>query len=323
MNQNPELLHHQLFDSGRLWRDFPPRLGHRNKQLVFNLAYPDESLPAGQISVTHWKGFFAGDNDGTTACHVLPNFYDYEPVVADAIEWHVNFADSDLFGFYSGSLFAQDELQVCEHPVLASVREALASNALAFTVRNGQGIPVLIRGVERRCRFDLTERPDLGLPYGLYGNAFSTATKTALEDLTHILNPPGQSNIIAMAAPRYGEGQYSRNEIEYVLNTAYTGFRGAVLESRKAGAPTSIHTGWWGCGAFGGNRTMMAMLQYVAATRAEVETFVFHSGNNELASEAADALEDARQLVSEITDTDTLLSTIEDLKLEWGISNGT
>lgn len=30
------------------------------------------------------------------------------------IEWHVNFADAQLFGFFEGSLFAQDEMQVRE-----------------------------------------------------------------------------------------------------------------------------------------------------------------------------------------------------------------
>lgn len=34
----------------------------------------------------------------------------------NTIEFHVNFADTHLFGYYGGGLFAQDELQVGEHP---------------------------------------------------------------------------------------------------------------------------------------------------------------------------------------------------------------
>lgn len=46
------------------------------------------------------------------------------------IKWfHVNFADAVLFGFYGGSLLAQDELQVLELPLLACVREHLVGDA--------------------------------------------------------------------------------------------------------------------------------------------------------------------------------------------------
>lgn len=38
---------------------------------------------------------------------------------------YVNFADPNMFVAYAGPLFAQDEIQVMEHPTLASVREYL------------------------------------------------------------------------------------------------------------------------------------------------------------------------------------------------------
>lgn len=61
------------------------------------------------------------------------------PADSARIEWHVNFADYNLFGYYGGNLFAQDEMQVqsrrhallshsmqvMEHPSLGSIREAL------------------------------------------------------------------------------------------------------------------------------------------------------------------------------------------------------
>ncbi len=40
-------------------------------------------------------------------------------------EWWVNFADPHLFVAYGSSLFAQDEIQVAEHPSLGHLREAL------------------------------------------------------------------------------------------------------------------------------------------------------------------------------------------------------
>lgn len=52
--------------------------------------------------------------------------------------WHVNFADPLLFGYAEGSLFAQDELQVVEHPILVSVGKAMADEA-------SHGMPDLCR----------------------------------------------------------------------------------------------------------------------------------------------------------------------------------
>jgi hypothetical protein len=40
-----------------------------------------------------------------------------------------------------------------------------------------------------------------------------------------------------------------------------------------------VHTGFWGCGAFGGNRTLMALLQLVAAQMAGLSRLVFHAAN--------------------------------------------
>jgi hypothetical protein len=45
------------------------------------------------------------------------------------LDWHINFADKHLFGYYGGGLFAQDEMQTAEMPILASVREALVRRA--------------------------------------------------------------------------------------------------------------------------------------------------------------------------------------------------
>lgn len=52
-----------------------------------------------------------------------------------------------------------------------------------------------------------------------------------------------------------------------------------------------IHTGWWGCGAFGGNRRLMAILQFAAAQLAGVDAVVFHRGSDDAADEAGAALE--------------------------------
>ena len=91
---------------------------------------------------------------------------------------------------------------------------------------------------------------------------------------TRALVPPTISNILAMAAPAWGNGDYTEQEIAYVLNAAFTGFSAARRESKRfAGASSRavIHTGFWGCGAFGGNRSLMTILQAMAGDLAGVD----------------------------------------------------
>eukprot|EP00756_Hemistasia_phaeocysticola_P046869 Hpha_TRINITY_DN2070_c0_g2::TRINITY_DN2070_c0_g2_i1::g.82895::m.82895 len=86
--------------------------------------------------------------------------------------WHVNFADADLFGFYAGPLFAQDELMVTEHPCLASLKSCLkARKVKSLTCEAHQGTPGLVRGAERRVNVNAK---------GIYGNAFASASEAKL-----------------------------------------------------------------------------------------------------------------------------------------------
>ena len=108
--------------------------------------------------------------------------------------------------------------------------------------------------------------------------------------------------------------------------TAYSGFRVAVLESatlRVHGVDVVIHTGYWGCGAFGGNRVLMALLQVIAARLAGIDRLVFHTGlaGGEVAFAQALAMFDAL-----VTDQDAevaaLIEVIHAYGFEWGVSDG-
>lgn len=67
------------------------------------------------------------------------------------MEWHVNFADPHLFVAYAGPLFAQDEMQVAEHPVLAALKQALDADGVDSRTDGDAGpTPVLVTGAERR-----------------------------------------------------------------------------------------------------------------------------------------------------------------------------
>jgi hypothetical protein len=214
---------------------------------------------------------------------VRPDLYDYEPVPGfeGGLEWHVNFADPHLFVAYAGSLFAQDEMQVAEHPILGSLKETLEAKGMnTLTVENGHPTPVLVAGAQRRCRVKTDANPEEGRPGGLYGNAFRSASEEAIRRATVPIVPPTVTNLVAIAAPAGGYGKYSGEEVRGILATAFSGFSAARLETERLkgpGSPLVIHTGFWGCGAFGGNRELMAMLQVVAAGLAGADRLVFHA----------------------------------------------
>lgn len=223
---------------------------------------------------------------------------------------------------------AQDEMQVAEHPVLGSLREALmASGREPMTVEAGRPTPVLVMGAERRCRIATDCNVDEGRPAGLYGNAFARADAATVRRATRRIEPPTITNVIAMAAPSGGRGEYAASEIQYVLSTAYTAFRVAGFESghEQAGATrVGVHTGYWGCGAFGGNRVLMAMLQILAGEMAGLDFLVFHTGR----PEARRDLERASALLERLFPAEVPIAIPEAIeriiaqKLTWGVSDG-
>ena len=127
-----------------------------------------------------------------------------------------------------------------------------------------------------------------------------------------------------MAAPACGHGVYTKEEIRYVLNAAITGFSAARRESVRilAGTPSQIviHTGFWGCGAFGGNRTLMTILQALAGDLADVdiEFWAFDRAGLKIA-------EDAYQVYVSLRDTKaSVFQVLDELvrrKYQWGVSD--
>ena len=95
-------------------------------------------------------------------------------------------------------------------------------------MERGRPTPVLVTGVERRVRFATDPNVAEGRPDGLYGEAFSRATEEAVRRATTVIDPPTISNVIAISAPRGGNGHYRVEDIELALATAFTGFRAAV-----------------------------------------------------------------------------------------------
>ncbi len=318
-------LYRVTFDAAALLREHPPRFRHPHKAMLFELAYPGGIPSSGTVDVTRWAGHLpeSAPLPATLAAEVRPNFYDYRPA-DDGMDWHVNFADPRVFGYYGSALFAQDEMQVAEHPALASVREALLAEQLAALTVDGSGAtPILVRGVERRIAVATNADVAAGRPMGLYGNRFGAASADVVRRATRRIDPPTITNLIAIAAPSGGHGKYTAAEVRSIFANAHTAFAAAVHES--AGQSTIVHTGFWGCGAFGGNRRLMIALQALATHSAGVARLVLHTGDEEGSVDARLGLETADDLAAtcgspcNLTD---LVTRVEMLGFYWGVGDG-
>lgn len=299
MSALPEPLERLTFDTATLVREHPPVLRHSNKLVVYTVACPEGSEHAGAIGYTRWPAMTLPGRiaPGAVVGHVKARhaIYQYERPedMPDSVEWYVNFADPLLFYAYGSGLFAQDEMQTAEHPALGSLVEALHVGSHRAVSEDDSGpTPVLVTGVERRCVVAIDADEAEGRPRGLYGNEFSAAPQDVVKRATTRIDPPTITNIIALAAPSYGVGPYTRETIERILVTAYTGFAAAVGESARIepGKPVVIDTGYWGCGVFGGNRVLMSLLQMLAAGMAGVDRLVFHTIGPEGATPFEEAL---------------------------------
>ena len=283
-----EPLFEKTFVPADLIKAYPPRFQDLNKQVAFEVACPPDCSPSGSITFARYRSSsipFSISTSFDTVLELREDIFGYEPRSggSDTLEWYLNFANTDLFCAYGGRAFAQDELQVMEHPALCALREALVatSRGQLFTVERGEPTPIVIMGIERRCEISTAPDNGAGRPKGLYGRLFSAASSEVVRRATRAIVPPTVSNILAIEAPANGEGQYTLAQLNLILSTAYSGFRAAQIESSRhvAGKKKAvvIHTGFWGCGVYGNDKVLMALLQLLAARLANLHGLVFHS----------------------------------------------
>ena len=134
-------LYRYTFELEELATTYPPKFTNPNKQAFYNKVVNGEPT-AGKVEVTRWA---ATDLPPRRSSHrprltVRPGYFTYDsPDTGTTRHWHINFANYDLFSFYAGSLLAQDEMQVLEHPDLASVRIALIAKGASTLVTDAGG----------------------------------------------------------------------------------------------------------------------------------------------------------------------------------------
>jgi len=348
---NPEqieqfLLARKSFSSQELSK-YPIFLSTK-KKLVYDIACPEGSTHSGNLVFSRWAAIPLYNKfppDGyQTEFEMKEDMFEYTQTIPQAdvhvVEWYVNFADPSLFVAYSGALFAQDEMQVAEHPILGHLKEALIkackedpeSKARPRTTENDCPTPILIRGIERRCKVATDANAKEGRPHGLYGNAFSSSPVDAIRRATTPIDPPTITNLICMAALGGGQGAYDQSQIVHLFATAYTSFVAAKIESHLAansedmkGTKKSkciIHTGNWGTGAFGGDKVLMALIQIAAARLAKVDKLVYHTFNKDGSAKYNKGLNRYKAEIEVSSTTNAVIEKLTAMHFVWGFSDG-
>ncbi|CAF0922063.1 unnamed protein product [Rotaria sp. Silwood1] len=337
-------------NSKDLYENYPPNFENKNKLFIFDLLNNKHTyLPSPNKSIlfTRWKPFIPiieSNNRSSTVIKFQADVFNYKSDSnSQTIEWYLNFANSDLFAYYGGPLLAQDELQVLECVELAALRQyfiqainTVGSRTVNSDAHNNRSVPtpILISNTERVIELDTKD---------IYGNSFAHANKEQLQHAFKLVEPPQVVNLIAIEAPSYGEGCYTYDQINYILTNCYTGFKAAQILAHKThemntyaskshdrrpsrSEPnifrTVIHTGWWGCGAYGNNRQMMLITQMLAAHWAHADEIIFHTQNNEHEND----ITKARAVFEQLKNGQQVREIIEEiikLNLEWEKSNNT
>lgn len=256
-----------------------------------------------------------------------PAFFNYEKDqdTAERKVWWMNYADPKLFGFYANEFFAQDEIQVLEHPVLASVREYLIvpgekGMAPKTMIERGDDLiatPFLIENVPLWMNVNSYPKLSDGMLERIYGASFSTASQEAIDAGCKIYEGNVKDNIMAIAAPSFGKGEYSYEDIELILKTLICAFSQAkaLVPEKKC----AVHGGNWGCGAFGGNLELMYFAQMYAASVCGIDEIVFHSVDDD---DAFDNAEYKYEQLDEEMSLDGVVNYLTAQEYEWGRSDG-
>ncbi|GEM_PF-1065460 len=248
--------------------------------------------------------------------------------------WYLNFADPNVFAFWNSTLFAQDEIQTLEHPLLCALRDYMEQHAgedddtfypctMTEYHRHAPSpvpTPILVENVPQWISVNTRPRLADGTMANIYGNHFKNAHQEAVDAGLKVVEDNIKTNILAIAAFGYSSGEYSKADIEYTLKAALAGFAQAAKIALNEQKDAAIHTGNWGCGAFGGNKEFMYIVQLIAASAVGISEIVFHGIDPEILKRAENKL----KMFLELNDF-TFGNTVNFLlrqKYFWGMSDG-
>ena len=308
-----------------LIRDYLPTYGPRRKQRAFEAALKTHKTDTGEITISHVMS-----NQAEMASAVLEKkpftlaldkgFYDYTKAREGEDTWFVNFADPTLFVAYDSDLFAQDEIQTLEMPLLAAcclyLDERQADHITRTVTDFGEPTPYLFKDVP--YWLSVNTRPVLkdGTIANIYGDEFFFASEEELAAGIKVFEGNVRGNVLAIAAPRGRTRQpYSVAEQSQILKTLLCSYS-AVRE--QASGKAVIHAGNWGCGAFGGNKELMYLAQIYAASVCGIDELVLHAVDEKVLDSAKRLYENVDKKMG-FAD---VVAFLRSRKYEWGEGDG-
>ena len=269
---------------------------------------------------------------------IHPGFFAYDASTEEIMHWTANFADHRIFGYAYGSLFAQDEQQVAEHPALYDFRDCFNGTTLMELDKNKYQATFLQNVSRLGCIdtytalpvgnffYQLFFRKFLNLaPKSLYGNYFSQASEAEIKSKLTLIDPPVLSHLFAIVAPGHGGSWYKKEQIQQLFFRFLTACHGIkkISDNKKV----VIHTGNWGIGAFGNNPKLVYLITLAVAHFAGIDELRLYPLNHQK------SVEEAHQLLNQIRQQypamqvgdflDHLVSHVKDYGFCWGRGNGT
>ena len=177
----------------------------------------------------------------------------------------VDFANALVGGGVIGRGCVQEEIRFLVSPELIVSR--------LFTEKLGDNECLVITGFERFSS------------YSGYASTFKFAGQ--FDDHTPIDPNSGHRlvRMVAIDALRMNPGspdQYSQALLTRELNKAYVGFELSAEEKSGATPTAAVATGNWGCGAFGGDARLKALVQLMAASLVGRDVAYFTFGDRKL-----------------------------------------
>lgn len=318
------------FEIQSLIKSYPPLYRNEHKKRLYLKALELFNKQQESVGVSRWRFDKSGADEGAL-CEKRPvkietrdDYFCYDESDSDGERvFYLNYADPNLFGYYDTDMFAQDEIQTLEHPLLGAVSECIEAVGIAgmrgLTVEKKEPTPFVVLGAPQWLSVDTNPVMPDGSRRRLYGWMLSESETQVVDAGIKPLGQDRRNNILAVAAPECGRGEYTKEQIVFIMKTLLAGFGAAARISEQGGKKScAIHTGRWGCGAFGNSEELMLLAQIVAASMTGVSRLLFHAVS-------ADALAAAQEKFSALPERLSLGGAVDFLleqRYRWGKTDG-
>jgi hypothetical protein len=233
---------------------------HPNKKFVYNSLIKNKTFNDKvrfrkyQPNVETLKNILVFLKTSIKITQTTEKSFTYPRNTKNTIHITANFGDPEIFVGAQRGLFAQDEVQIAEHPALNHLKNYFNTNKKAGKINRSEFQAALITGAKRYGSFKGQ----------YYGKKFALAKPEQFKGDLTILKKPRKSKIAIIVAPRGPDKTpYSKKDLEKLLYPVITVL--TAIKQKYSNKKIVFHTGNWGAGAFGGSHKAAAIMQLLAA----------------------------------------------------------